>query len=79
MKSLRIAQTHSMHFNVLAILISFLCVSLYHGLMERNLIGVLIIDHFLFFLQTPDREECALLRSPSHEPRWTVDEKPQAL
>lgn len=59
---MRIARAHSMHFIVLAILISFLRVSLHHSLMERNLIGVLMIDHFLFFLQAPDREECA--RSP---------------
>lgn len=59
---MRIARAHSMHFIVLAILISFLRVSLHHSLMERNLIGVHMIDHFLFFLQAPDREECA--RSP---------------
>lgn len=79
MKSLRMAQAHSMPFNVLAILISFLCVSLHHGLMERNLTGVLMIDHFLFFLLAPDREERALLCSPSHKPRGTVDEKHQAV
>lgn len=57
-----------MHFNVLAILISFLCVAPHHGLLKVSLTGVLRMDHFLSFLQTPDREEDgfseALLTSP---------------
>lgn len=57
-----------MHFNVLAILVSFLCDALHCGLLKVSPTGLLRMDHLLSFLQTPDREEDgfseALLTSP---------------
>ena len=47
--ALRKAQAHSRDFKVLAILMSFLCVSLHQGIRKRNI----MIDSFFSFLRKP--------------------------